>query len=284
MRSVNSIELVIPSFNRLATLRNTLKHIRLLYPGVNICLGLQGEMPDDDFKAEIERDPHLRVMVYPVPSTTTTLNQCIFSSEADVILILDDDVTPCCNWIESHLSAFAENPALPYTCGREVRSTKARSSFSEWFRIIIESLFGMFLGKDKKLNGRIVGWINTMGVMFGNFDQAGSCTINSPRGCNMALRKSSFLKIGGFNGAFRGNAWGFEADFGVRMARTVGYGQYLGNAIVIHHETPTGGSRNALKNRWVNDFFYNHKILIHTLGPFAWIGALPRLIKRIYFS
>ncbi|KKO18115.1 MAG: glycosyltransferase [Candidatus Brocadia sp.] len=273
------VELVIPSYNRLNTLQDTLKQIRVLYPTLKVCVGLQGNVSDQDFQAQLKSDPYLRIEVLPHPSTTGTLNHCITSSQADIIVILDDDAVPCFGWLEAHIRAFDEQPDLVYTSGREVRLTKGRSAFSEWFRIMTEWFFGLFVGSDKKLNGRIVGWANKFGVILGNFNQPGICKINSPRGCNMAVRRESFLKIGGFHSGFTGNAYYFEADFGLRLAKEGYYGQYRGDAIVIHQEVPSGGSREAKRGQWFKDSLYNHKLLIHTLGPQAWIGSLPRLVK-----
>ena len=285
MSKLNQIvELVIPSYNRLSTLKNTLKQTRVLYPTLKVCVGLQGNISDQDFQAQLESDPNLRIEILPTPSTTGTLNHCIISSQADIIVIFDDDAVPCFGWLEAHIKAFDEQPDLAYTSGREVRSTKERSSFSEWFRIMIEWLFGLFIGRDKKLNGRIVGWINWIGLILANFDQPGTCKINSPRECNMGIRRELFIKLGGFNQAFRGNAWGFGADFGLRMAREGKYGQYIGSAIVVHHEISRGGSREKEKSQWFHDFLHNNKLLINTLGPQAWIGSLPRLIKKRFFS
>ena len=283
MESKISVELVIPSYNRINILKKTLQQIRILYPNLKICLGLQGDMPDPDFQSQLETDPNLRIEKLYLPSTTITLNHCISGSEADILLILDDDSTPCFGWLESHVAAFAKNPNLPYTSGREVRSTKGKIASSEWVRILIEGFLGLFLGNNKKLYGRIIGWINRMGFLFGNFDLPGTCIINSPRGCNIAIRRELFVKVGGFNNHYRGNAWGFEADFGLRMAKTYGFGLYIGDAIVIHHETASGGSREASKRQWFNDFFYNHKLLIKNLGLQAWLGSIPRLIKKRYF-
>jgi GT2 family glycosyltransferase len=238
-------------------------------------------MPTKDLHAYLEGDSNLRVEKLSSPSTTGTLNHCISTSQADVVLILDDDATPCCGWVESHVTAFARSPDLAYTSGREVRSSEKQSAFSELMRIIIEGVFGLFVGHDKKLNGRIVGWINGIGLIFGNFDQPGTCKINSPRGCNMAVRRSAFLIMGGFNNSFRGNAWGFEADFGLRMHRQKRYGRYIGDAIVIHHEVPFGGSRGASKSKWLADFLYNNKLLVKNLGPQAWFGSIPRLVKSV---
>jgi len=279
-----TVELVIPSYNRLNILKNTLKQIRVLYPHLKICLGLQGEMPDMDFQNQLNNDSYLRIEMLPIPSTTGTLNYCIMNSQSDIVLIVDDDAVPCFGWLEAHIKAFEEQPDLAYTSGREVRLTKERPAFSEWFRIMVEWIFGLFVGCDKKINGRIIGWINNLGVIFGNFNQPGTCKINSPRGCNMAVRRELLLKIGGFNSNFKGNAYYFEADFGLRMAKEGYYGQYRGDAIVIHHEVPSGGSRVSKRNQWFKDSLYNHKLLIKNLGPQGWIGSIPRLLKRRFFS
>ena len=282
MKQDLTAELVIPSYNRIATLRTTLRQIRTVYPDLKICLGLQGEVPQE-FQDEMDRDPNIRVIRLPSPGTTPTLNRCIFSSQADIVLISDDDSVPHFGWLEAHLDAFAGDPALAYTAGREVRSTKEKSAFSHWVRIMVEALFGAFLGRDKKLNGRIVGWINGLGLIFGNLDQPGTCTINAGRGCNMAVRRSMFSDLGGFNDRFRGNAYLFEAEFGLRMAKRGKYGQYRGDAIVIHHEVPSGGSR-AGRSQWFKDYLFNHQFIIDQLGPQAWIGSVPRLVKKRFFG
>lgn len=278
-----SVELVIPSFNRLDILHATLENIRKIYPRLSICIGLQGQYPDNTFQRFIDEDSHIRVEKMPYPSTANTLNHCIITSNAEIVLILDDDAVPCFDWLESHLGAFNQISTLAYTSGREVRATKERNLFSELSRIFTELISGLFLSQDKKINGRIVGWINRMGFIFGNMDQPGNCKINSPRGCNMAVRRNFFLEIGGFNTDFKGNAWGFEADFGLRMEREGYLGMYIGSAIVIHYEISSGGSRQAGKRQWLSDFWWNHKILIKNLGPLAWIGSIPRLIKKSIF-
>ena len=245
---------------------------------------MQGNKPDAAFQTQLENDRLIRIEQSSLPSTTRSLNHCIRTSDADIILILDDDAVPCFGWAESHVAAFCADPGLIYTCGREIRSTKGRSALSEGIRILIESIFGLFLKKDKKINGRIVGWINNLGLLFCNFDQPGICAINTPRGCNMAIRKEPFITLNGFNENFKGNAWGFETDFGLRVARIHKLGRYIGDAIVIHREASGGGSREHGRSQWFRDFMYNHKVLISNLGPQAWLGSLPRLIKKLLFK
>jgi GT2 family glycosyltransferase len=279
-----SAEIVIPSYRRLPILQRTIRQLRLLYPDTHVCLGIQDQLKTEELDSKIVQDGKTRVEMITTPGTTTALNHCIRTSQADVVLIMDDDAVSCHGWLESHLAAFTTDPGLAYTSGREVRSSQGRSSFSELVRILAELAAGVFLRRDTILNGRIVGWTTHMGLIFANFDQPGSCRINAPRGCNMAVRRLDFLKLGGFTEEFRGNAWGFEAEFGVRMAHQGRYGRYLGDAIVIHHELASGGSRTAQKDQWFDDFLFNHRLLIRHLGPQAWIGSLPRLLKKRFFS
>jgi GT2 family glycosyltransferase len=160
--------------------------------------------------------------------------------------------------------------------------TKGFTAFSEFVRIIVESVCGLFLSRDKKVNGRIVSWFNGIGLFFGNFDSPGTCRINSARGCNMAVRKDAFLSHGGFCPDIVGNGYLFEVEFGLRLAKQGLLGRYLGDAIVIHREVSTGGSRVANRFAWFRDYVHNHRQVIKIIGLQAWIGSVPRLIKRLW--
>jgi GT2 family glycosyltransferase len=278
-----SCEVVIPSYKRLENLKNTVAGIRQLYPAIKICLGLQGEMPGKELQYELLADPNLRIEKMSFPSSTIPLTTCIKSSAADIILILDDDAVPVHGWMEAHTTAFENDPDLAYTGGREVRLSKKRPPFEDIICIINEWVFGLFLPKDRKINGRIVGWFNSIGLFFGNFDMPGTCVINNPRGCNMAVRREMFLAAGGFSPNIIGNGYLFEVEFGLRMARRKKLGKYLGNAIVIHHEVSTGGSRGATRRKWFLDYMHNHKQVMKIIGLQGWVGSVPRLIKRLVF-
>ena len=278
------MEIVIPSYKRLSVVLETVKRIRQLYPAIKICLGLQGDIPGPDIVALSSSDQNLRIEKIPLPSSTITLTECIRTSTADIVLILDDDAVPCFGWMESHRAAFEEDPDLAYTGGREVRLTKGFNAFSEFVRIFVESFFGLFLSRDKKINGRIVSWFNGIGLFFGNFDRPGTCRINSARGCNMAVRRDLFLKAGGFCPDIIGNGYMFEIEFGLRLARQGILGRYLGDAVVIHREVSSGGSRVVGRIKWFRDYVHNHRQVMRLVGPQAWIGSMPRLVKRLLNS
>ena len=274
-----NVELVIVSYRRGEVLADSIGCIRQLYPTLPICLGLQG----DDAPSIADRfhdDPAIRAICLEAPSVTGTLNRCMMSSTADLVLLLDDDAVPCSGWLEAHLAAFEEDPDLAYSSGREVRSRQGRSAVSELLRIVVESLLRPFMPRDTVLNGRIVGWLTSFGLLLGNLDQPGRCAINAPRGCNMAIRMSAFRAMGGFSTAFRGNAWGFEPEFGVRLAREGRLGRYIGDAVVIHREAASGGTRQQRGRAWFDDFLHNHRVLMATVGRRGWLGAMPRLGAR----
>jgi hypothetical protein len=70
-----SVEIVIPSYNRLAILASTVRAIRRLYPDIPICLGLQGDMPDPDLQVEFDRERGLRIERMASPSSTITMTR-----------------------------------------------------------------------------------------------------------------------------------------------------------------------------------------------------------------
>jgi hypothetical protein len=277
-------EIIIPSYNRIPILVETVRKIRLLYPEIPLCIGLQGDRLSAEPGGLSKKDSNMRIEYMQQPGTTRMLNHCISTSHADIVLILDDDAIPHFGWLEAHIAAFSTDRDLVYTSGRVIEFTRLRSAFSELFRIIVEVVVGLFISKDKKIKGRIIGWMTSWGLSLTNPHLPGVCKINSPREGNMGIRRSEFVLMEGFNQEFKGNAWGFGCDFGLRLAKQNKYGKYIGNALVIHHEAASGGSRQAAKRQWYTDFLHNHKILIRNLGTQAWIGSLPRLIKKRFFS
>ena len=97
----------------------------------------------------------------------------------------------------------------------------------------------------------------------------------------MAIRRQLFLEQGGFDGSFVGNAWGFGADFGLRMAKRGLLGRYVGSAIIVHYEARIGGTRMKPPAHWFRDFMHNQSIVNRNLGPQAWLGSIPRILKYL---
>jgi len=276
---VRDVELIIPSYNRVETLTATLRAVRRLYPKLRIRVALQGPDQRQQLEEELSGDHNFVVDYTPAPGLIPAVNAAIAKSQAEICILLDDDAVPCDGWLEAHVAAFGD-PTVAYTYGREVNARLWRSPLSELARHTMELFAKPFLANDRILYGRIVGWTNALGFVFGNFFLPGTCVINAPAEGNFAIRRSVFLDIGGFNEAFRGNCWGYGPELGIRLARKGLYGRYVGDAIMIHRPQMNGGTRAIRGREWYRDYIHNNRILIEAIGPWAWIGAAPRLLRR----
>lgn len=268
-------EIIIVSYQRLSILERTLDRVRALYPNTLLCVGLQGEGRDAEFLQRHGRDSTFRLLHLKRPGIARTLNACVTSSQADLAFLLDDDAVPCPGWLESYLKVFETDSTLAYATGREIRLRYGITAASICARLLAECIFAAGIPREAKLLGRPAAWATRTGFVFGNFDLPGTAKVNSARGCNMALRRSVFLEHGGFDENFRGNSWGFETEFGLRLQEVGLLGRYLGDAMVLHEEASSGGTRSDLGRTYLEDFRHNQKLLRSRLGwasfPGCWL-------------
>lgn len=273
----SGVEVIIPSYGRPTTLQAGLHWLRQLYPELSIRVALQGE----DIRQDLLKvfSAGLTVDWRPDPDLIGALNDSIALSTAEICILLDDDARPFPGWLEAHLAALKAHPSAAYCYGRVIEDGRWRTAWSDMVRLSSELLFGWGVPRRARLYGRIVGWITSTGMVFGNFYLPGDCVINAPAEGNLALRRTSFLEVGGFNPAFRGNCWGYGPELGLRLARRGVFGRYVGGAMVLHCPAFAGGTR-AQKTQWYADFVANNQVVARAAGPLGWTGALPRLIRR----
>jgi hypothetical protein len=243
-------------------------------------LAIQGDQPSGEFASFLAQDQHIKQSYRVQGGVVEALNAAIGESDAEIILILDDDAIPCPGWVEAHVSALLASPDIAYTCGREVNTVRGRSTLSELLRIVAEQTFGLFVPRNRRIGGRIIGWMTRTGMIFNNFSLPGQAVINAPMEGNLAIRRADFMAMHGFNTKFVGNAWGYGPELGARFAHQGRYGRYVGDAIMLHSPHPSGGSRARVGWSWFRDFVHNNGILVDTAGRIGWLGAIPRLSKR----
>ncbi|MEF2073929.1 glycosyltransferase family 2 protein [Consotaella aegiceratis] len=277
-----AVEVIIPSLGRQDVLIHTLDAIRQLYPNLAVRVALQGDDIRPLLHERFGRSGNFTVEYRPAPALIEALNHAVSNSRADICILLDDDAVPCDGWLEAHLTGLNSEPAVAYTYGREVNTSRWRSLGSEILRIAGELVFGLPLSSRTKLHGRIIGWTNSFGFVFANFHLPGSCVINAPAEGNLAFPRTLFLASGGFDERFTGNAWGYGPEWGLRLARQGLYGRYVGDAIMIHRQHATGGTRSGRRSAWYRSYVANTRIFVETVGPLGWIGAAPRLIRRYF--
>lgn len=273
-------EIIVVTYGRDETLLENYVALRALYPHLPMCWGVQGVV-SDRIREAVAADPLLRLEHREEPHITAALNQCIRSTRAHVAIMLDDDARPCPGWLEAFQAAFDTHPGAAYVMGREIR-TRCHSLGGVLARGFLEALCRLFVPAEALSGGRLIGWINGGGLLLGNFDLPGTCRINAPRGCNLALRKAAFLDLGGFSENFTGNQWGFEAEFGLRAQRAGLDGIFWGAAMAIHEQKPEGGTRTVRTWGNLRHTVHNHAQLNRLLSPWAWLGAVPRLIRAAW--
>src|SRR5262249_48468496 len=61
--------------------------------------------------------------------------------------------------------------------------------------------------------------------------------------CNSSIRRSEFLRVGGFDEHFTGNSYGDDYDLAIRLAEEGGKSVYDPLAALIHLQVPVGGLR-----------------------------------------
>ena len=273
-------EIVIPSYNRPARLRDTLQGIRGFHPTVPIRVVVQGDPLDASLLSFIETDGRIVSLYRSSPGVVAAINAAAEATDAEIMLILDDDASPCPGWLEAHVTGLLSSPEIAYSCGREVNVVNGRSAISELARIFSELTLGIFVSRKHRIGGRIIGWTTPFGFVFGNFNLPGRAVINAPMEGNFAIRTADFRDIGAFDKRFIGNAWGYGPELGYRFARNGRYGVYVGDAIILHYPHPSGGTRAKRGKKWMQDYVHNNRILIQTIGWLGWLGAAPRFIKR----
>jgi hypothetical protein len=274
-----TIELIIPSLDRLERLLETLLAVRRLYPYLSIRVALQGPDFRETLYAALPDDHNFVVDYFVKPGLIAAVNTAFRNSPAEFCIVLDDDAVPCDGWLEAHRQAL-QDPEVAYTFGREVNARVGRSRISEVLRLVGEAVFGVTVGADRRLYGRIIGWTTPLGFVFANFHVPGNCVINAPAEGNFGIRRKAFLDAGGYKTSFRGNCWGYGPELGIRLAKQGRYGRYVGDAVMIHRPHVGGGTRTVRGRAWYRDFVFNNGVFIKSIGPWAWIGAVPRLVRR----
>lgn len=273
-------EVIVVSYGRDEALIRNHAALRALYPDLPVCWGMQGSL-SSRIRDAVAADSQLRLEHREQPHITATLNQCIHSAQADVVIMLDDDARPCPGWLEGFQAAFAAYPLAAYVMGREIR-TRAHSLGGVLARGCLEAICRPFVPAAALSSGRLIGWINGAGFLLGNFDLPGTCRVNAPRGCNLALRREAFLELGGFSEEFTGNQWGFEAEFGLRVQRAGLEGIFWGEAMAVHDQEARGGTRTVRTWGNLRHAVHNHVQLNRYLGLWGWIGAVPRLVRAVW--
>ena len=187
-----------------------------------------------------------RYLFEPTPGKSHALNAGIRDSRGEIIAFVDDDVTVEPAWLHN-LTACFEVPAWSGSSGRTRPANPV--SLPRWFTIT-----GPY-----SLGGAVA-------ALFDLGDQAGELR-EPPFGANMAFRKSSFKKYGGFRtdlGPSPANQIRNEdTEFGRRLL-AAGERLFYAPSAVVYHPL----SEKRLSKKFILSWFYDlGRAYVREIGP-----------------
>ncbi|MCX6793873.1 MAG: glycosyltransferase, partial [Candidatus Gottesmanbacteria bacterium] len=190
------------------------------------------------------------------PSMTHARNVGARLAKGKLILFLDDDVVVRKGLIENHVKNFRD-PMIAATCGRVITP-----------------------GQSVEPEHRNVGRVGLLGGVSGGFSSIIRQEVDTVIGCNMCWRRDLYLRLGGVDEQFTGNALREETDLSLR-AKKLGYKiMFEPRAIVEHHRAETGGARKSEgRLTWYFNFFSNETyfFLKHRSAVLLFIFLLTKI-------
>jgi GT2 family glycosyltransferase len=222
------LDIVIPTYNRPHLLPPLVTALaEQCGDGERIIIVRQGEEPSAATVSPA------RCIALSKPNLPAARNRGIAASQADVILFLDDDVTPAPDLVAHHRACY-DDPSVAAVAG-----------------FVDDPLFV----RDRP----VPSFIDlTRGDCVQNFACVASQKTASAMGANMSFRKAALDAVGGFDEHYKRNALWEEVDCCMRLLAKGLTLRYCAEAKVLHHREDKGGCRGDRgKGRYLYHQFAN---------------------------
>ena len=223
---------IIPTLNRFEITLNTVEYcLSQKFKNFEvIVIDQNGAWPEDqkDRLNAYRQDSRLRWVKVNPEGVVSARQHAVFLSEGDILIFIDDDVIISDQYfIEKHVKNY-DDTSIDAVCGREVISKTGDASQLKFgvegpidlsdYPIQVQPLIFSRNSKTRQ-------------------DVCTFCT------CNSSVRKSSLLRIGGFDENFRGASYGDDYDFAIRLCQVNGKIIFDPAPELIHLQSPSGGLR-----------------------------------------
>jgi GT2 family glycosyltransferase len=230
------ISIMIPTLHRKISLIRLLNSLsRQIGLNDEIIVVEQGDRNEQEVgRIASKQKLNLHYIYLPKPSTAHAMNIGAEAAKGKYLLFLDDDVIPKKGFIEQHVKHFKDS-MVAATTGRVVT-----------------------VGEENDVNNRYVGKVGCFGQVSGGFSSTIPQEVDTVVGCNMCWRKDIYLKLGGIDELFTGNAMRLETDLSLR-AKKLGYKIiFEPKAEVMHMRAQSGGARKTEgRMQWYFHFLSN---------------------------
>ncbi len=238
-----NISVIVPTYKREAVLVDTLRHLhRLLKPGDEILVIDQTathEAITSDVLGSMNAEGLIRWYRRSRPSQNKAMNIAALLAKGEILLFLDDDIVPFENLLEAHRHALLAPDAPPATCGQVLQP---------WNESPVNAIV------DYEMR----------------FDAAYSqpCDIRFLMAGNFAIRRETFLLIGGMDENFCGSNYRNDSEMAYRICSVTGRRIRFVPEAGLRHLLSGGGNRAfGAKDSWghiggaIGDYYFALKCL-----------------------
>lgn len=230
-----NVSVIIPTYKRKNSLIRLLRSLKDEVSGNDeIIIVEQGENNRKDYPAILHTFPAKWTYVYEKhKGTSIAKNRGAKTAKGTYLVFFDDDVVVQKGCI-AHLVANLSDATIGIVGGRVLTP-----------------------GQKIEKNREDVGEISVLSGFSDGFSSTIRQDVDTIIGCNMAVRKNVFDKVGGFDRKFEG-AFREESDLCLRIKNLNFRILFEPEAVVTHMREPSGGARKTEgRLNWYHMFFTN---------------------------
>ena len=247
------ISVVIPTYNREQTLRETLAGLmRQDYPNFEVLVIDQTHTHESETQVYLEQLANAgKIKWFQVnwANLPGARNYAVRRAVGDIILFIDDDVELPNGFLAAHACNYLEKPDVGCVAGRVFDRMKLGDSGGD---LAIEYLPPEAM--DAGIAWYFIDLVHTVKPQ----------QVLSARGCNMSFRKQVFAEHGlSFDERFAGSAVREESDFCLKLRSTGLKIWYDPNACLVHLGEESGGCHD-ISTRSIEyqvTFYHNHFLM-----------------------
>ena len=247
------ISVVIPTYNREQTLRETLAGLmRQDYPNFEVLVIDQTHTHESETQVYLEQLANAgKIKWFQVnwANLPAARNYAVRRAVGDIILFIDDDVELPNGFLAAHACNYLAKPDVGCVAGRVFDRMKLGDSGGD---LAIEYLPPEAM--DAGIAWYFIDLVHTVKPQ----------QVLSARGCNMSFRKQVFAEYGlSFDERFAGSAVREESDFCLKLRSTGLKIWYDPNACLVHLGEESGGCHD-ISTRSIEyqvTFYHNHFLM-----------------------
>lgn len=238
-----SVSVIVPTVGRFEPLLDTLTYmLDQTYERFELIVVDQNvEWPAAhwDRKELISADPRVIWTTVRPAGVVAARQYGVEVARGDIFLFIDDDVAiHDVEFIEKHVANFRDG-TVAAVCGREVHSPtgdpealRQKAEIPPEFDTLPPAVQPLVFPR----NATVRRFVSVF------------CT------CNSSVRRTSFMKVGGFDENFKGASYGDDFDFAIRLFQAGGVIVFDPTAQLIHLRAPAGGLRLSRNARRFSEF------------------------------